>query len=726
MNRIKIVAHRRRRQERAEGQADATSSSPATRSSSRRGIFCMSDQFVLGLESASSSCRRRQCAASRRLPPGSPPPARRPPAPATHDGCRSAPARLREGALQAPLDGGHGVPARRRRRHRLHLHGDADLRGAGRGCSSKPESQNVVVVQAVLDEDQTQGRLLPDAVQHPAEPRAGAPHARRLKLWDTPPFGGDSRAGLQSQSGRSLGARRGWSPACSRRDTPAAAASRPAADETAAQSRAIDAFARNLTVAPIRNSRLVDVKYRLAGSRRWRRASSTRSRRTTSSRTSSTSSWRRRTRATGSEQRLAEQRKQVEEAEAKLQHYREQNDAISLEDRENIVVQKLADLNAAVTRPRPSGFRRRRCTGSCEALRGESGDARHVPGDPRQHLHPAAEDASWRSSSSQHAQLAEKLGDKHPEMVKLQVGDPERAGEAAAAKSRKVVQAVRNEYQAALAQENSLAAALNQQKARGAGDEPQGASTTACSSATWRAASSSTTACCSARRRPASAGELKTSNIRVVDRGRDGRARRSARSKALNLLLALFGGIAPGVRAGVLLRVPRQPHQDAGRARGAPRAAVTSALVPALDAKNWQDRRAARSATASRRTSPKRSGRSGPTCSSPPPRKARASLVVTSTGPGEGKTMVASNLAIGFAQAGPARAADRRRHAPAARARGLRPASRSRACRTCWWATPRPARRCRRRASPGCGCWPPAAFRRTRRSCSARSVSGTS
>ena len=47
---------------------------------------------------------------------------------------------------------------------------------------------------------------------------------------------------------------------------------------------------------------------------------------------------------------LAEQRGQVETAELALQKYREQNDAISLEDRQNIVVQKLADVNAAVTR----------------------------------------------------------------------------------------------------------------------------------------------------------------------------------------------------------------------------------------------------------------------------------------------------------------------------------------------------------------------------------------
>ncbi len=37
-------------------------------------------------------------------------------------------------------------------------------------------------------------------------------------------------------------------------------------------------------------------------------------------------------------------------SEQALQRYREQTDAVSLEDRQNIVVQKLGDLNAAVTK----------------------------------------------------------------------------------------------------------------------------------------------------------------------------------------------------------------------------------------------------------------------------------------------------------------------------------------------------------------------------------------
>ena len=40
---------------------------------------------------------------------------------------------------------------------------------------------------------------------------------------------------------------------------------------------------------------------------------------------------------------LAEQRKKVEESEAALQRYKEQHDAVAVEDRQNIVVQRLGE-----------------------------------------------------------------------------------------------------------------------------------------------------------------------------------------------------------------------------------------------------------------------------------------------------------------------------------------------------------------------------------------------
>src|SRR5690606_14243196 len=112
------------------------------------------------------------------------------------------------------------------------------------------------------------------------------------------------------------------------------------ADETVAQSRAIDRFLAGLDISPIRNSRLVDVEYRSADPRLATRIANALAKNYIEQNleykflaSQEASQW--------LSDRLAEQRKQVEDAELALQRYREQNDAISLEDSENIVVQKL-------------------------------------------------------------------------------------------------------------------------------------------------------------------------------------------------------------------------------------------------------------------------------------------------------------------------------------------------------------------------------------------------
>ena len=137
-------------------------------------------------------------------------------------------------------------------------------------------NQNVVSFKAVLDGDQTRA----DYYQTQYNILQSRALARRtldeLKLWDTPPFGGETDAGLQPEAddSRRPGALVvGRAALQVRRPSPASESAIPGADETAAQSRAIDAFAANLTVAPIRNSRLVDRQVSAARCRRWRRTS---------------------------------------------------------------------------------------------------------------------------------------------------------------------------------------------------------------------------------------------------------------------------------------------------------------------------------------------------------------------------------------------------------------------------------------------------------------------
>ena len=89
--------------------------------------------------------------------------------------------------------------------------------------------------------------------------------------------------------------------------------------------------------------------------------------------------------------RLAELRGQVTAREGALQQYREQQDAVSLDDRQNIVVQKLAQLNAAVTTARTDRVDKEALYQQLVAIQQKRRACRHVPGDHLEQFHPGPE-----------------------------------------------------------------------------------------------------------------------------------------------------------------------------------------------------------------------------------------------------------------------------------------------------------------------------------------------
>ena len=109
------------------------------------------------------------------------------------------------------------------------------------------------------------------------------------------------------------------------------------------------------------------------------------------------------------EEQLAEQRKKVEASEAELQRYKEQHDAVAVEDRQNIVVQRLADLNGAATKAKTDADREGSALQPAQ-VDSEQQRARLVPGRAWQRLHPEAEErpgrpaapagASWPTSTA--------------------------------------------------------------------------------------------------------------------------------------------------------------------------------------------------------------------------------------------------------------------------------------------------------------------------------------
>jgi succinoglycan biosynthesis transport protein ExoP len=499
------------------------------------------------------------------------------------------------------------------------------------------EDQNIVNFKQVIEEDQTKA----DYYQTQYNILQSRALARRtmdsIKLWDTAPFHGSP-----DDAGSGLGKTVGDIVTSAFRRSDSAEPKAPAADETAAQSRAIDAFLSHLIIAPIRNSRLVDVKYDLPDaalatsivnavaqnyidqSLEYKFLASKQA-----------TDW------LGA--RLLEQRKAVEVAEAKLQQYREQNDAISLTDRENITVQKLADLNAALTRAKTDRIQKEAMYQQLQVSQSDPAKLDTFPAILTNSF-IQQQKSELADLQRQYAQLSEKLGDRHPEIIKLksaiQISQTKLNGEIG-----KVVQSVRSEYMAGVAQENSLAAALNQQKGEALSMNRKAIDYGVLA----RDVESNRQLYQNLLQRAKEtgvSGELKTSNIRVVDVAERPR-RPISPQKRLNLTLAVVGGAL--LACGLVFffeyidsRI-KSPEEIPAYLRLA-----YLGLLPAVEPDGKYP--IVNGAVPANFSEAFRSFRTNVLFSSA--QEGGRCVVITSTGPGEGKSMVASNLAISLAQAG--------------------------------------------------------------------------
>ena len=497
------------------------------------------------------------------------------------------------------------------------------------------DNPNVLSFQEVIDEQGTKADYYQTQYNILQSRALARKTLDRLQLWGDTRFAPDGGGWFGGLLGRSVSAA---GPVDKLRAAPDGA-------ETVEQSRAIDRFLRNLIVSPIRNSRLVDVKYRLddpaLASQIVNAVAKTYIEQDLEYKfvtSKGASDW--------LGERLAEQRKQVEQAETALQRYREQNDAISLEDRENIVVQKLSDLNAAVTQAKTDRFQKEAMYKQLQSLTSDPAALDSFPAILG-NTYIQQQKAELAQLQRQYSQLSEKLGEKHPDIIRV------RAGIAMAqtkldSEVAKVVQSVRNEHQAALAKENSLIAALNQQKG-----EAQAMNRKAIDYGVLERDVQSTKQLYeSLLQRAKETGvstELKTSNIRVVDEAERPRNPVSPR-KTLNLALALLGGsfLAFGLTFLFEYVDNRIKTPDEITAYlGLP----SLGMVPALKPNGWTGAEP----LISRGVPPNfaeaiRAIRTNVLFSST--EEGSRSLVITSTGPGEGKTLVATNLAISLAQAG--------------------------------------------------------------------------
>jgi capsular exopolysaccharide synthesis family protein len=416
--------------------------------------------------------------------------------------------------------------------------------------------------------------------------------------------------------------------------------------EAAGQSSRIDEFLGGLSIVPIRNSRMVEIRYTssdpefaASAANAVAKAYIQQNMEFRFNASKDATDW--------LSTRLGEQRKALEASEAALQNYKERNGAVSVADNSssNIVVQRLTDLNGALTKAKTERINKEAQYNQLKAAE-TSGTLDAYPAvltnDYVQKLKTDLADAQ-----RQQATLAQRYGERHAEMIKAA-----NAVQAADAKLRaeltKVVESVKSEYLSALSQERSLQEALNSQKGEALSLNRKGIEY----GVLQREAESNKQIYESLLQRTKETGissELRATNVRVVDQAEKPRGPISPNLQrdlmvSFGTSLALAIGLAFGVeRLDSRIRTP----QEAKAFLGLPFLGMVP--VVALE-KGTSSNPLLTQGVAANFIEAFKTIRTNVLFSTA--EEGLRSLVVTSAGPSEGKSIVAANLALALAQTG--------------------------------------------------------------------------
>ena len=438
----------------------------------------------------------------------------------------------------------------------------------------------------------------------------------------------------------------------------------PLPDETVAEARRVDAFLAGLVISPVPNSRLVDVKYRspdpvLAANM-------------ANAVTREYINQNREFRFQASEEgtawlgeRLSDQREEVEASERALQRYREQHGVVSVGGQESIVLQKLFDLTTAVTGAKTTRIEREAVYNQLSAIQSGQGSLDAFPpvlaNSYIQRLRAELVDLL-----REQAKLSEVLGARHPDMIRVRSAVQDTQAKLAG-EIDKVVESVRAEFLAAQAAEESLVEAFDAQK-RDALALNQEAIEFAVLQREAESNRQIYDILMQRVKETGITGELRTNKIRVIDPAEVPRAAvwpnrpRQLRLAAFWALAAALGLVFFFESFDNRLKLPEHVKSDLGLPLlgWVPAISTKGVQAPAVTAVNSVTKISHRAIRAAlplldngvppNFTEALRSVRTNLLFSFAG--EGVRSVLVTSTGPAEGKTIVASNLAIAIAQIG--------------------------------------------------------------------------
>ena len=160
--------------------------------------------------------------------------------------------------------------------------------------------------------------------------------------------------------------------------------------------------------------------------------------------------------------RLSGLKTRVEESEETLHQYKKENDIVSLEEKQNIVVQKLAELNTALTKAKTEGIRIETLYQQMKNLSARPANLASLP--------PAIQNGLIQSLKGEliklegeHSELAQKYGPEHPHIIRLK-SRMEEIEVKITQELKNIAHSIETEYSMAKAEEETLSQALEEQK----------------------------------------------------------------------------------------------------------------------------------------------------------------------------------------------------------------------------------------------------------------------
>jgi uncharacterized protein involved in exopolysaccharide biosynthesis len=286
---------------------------------------------------------------------------------------------------------------------------------------------------------------------------------RKLQLQNHPLFNGSAPqargpVAFVRQARQTLGAtvRSLWS-----REEPKAAVAAPAPDENAIESGLISQFLGGVDIVPQKATRLVEIGYISPDPAFAALAATTLAQEYAQQNLDlRLETITKNLQFLGEE--VAKQEKKVSEAEAAMAEYRDKKNALSLEDRTNIVGARLNTLNETVTRARTNRLQKEALYNQLKSIDPKSDAA---DGFPLIATNPGVMDAKTRLNdlSAEKARLSSRYLAGHPDLLKIE-GQIENARATLIAQRARVIESARNDFDAASNEERSFSGQLEAQK----------------------------------------------------------------------------------------------------------------------------------------------------------------------------------------------------------------------------------------------------------------------